>query len=72
MEKTFPQFFMVMSEKTERPPPVVRHDDVDRAKAEAKRLATANPGEAFYVLHCIGKMQAVDPVKWIESDELPF
>lgn len=53
--------------------PTVRHDRLGNARAEAERLAVANPGTKFYVLRSVGVARRVD-VDWaeIEEDEIPF
>lgn len=65
-------FFMVMSDIPDRAPPRVRHNSLDAAKREARRLADANPGERFFVLASLGHMIRNDPVSWQKHDDVPF
>jgi hypothetical protein len=50
--------------------PMVQHDSPNKARAEAERLARANPGQQFYVLEAQGVCQLQDVI-WT-SFELPF
>lgn len=70
-------FFMVLADKVTTPIfgfglPTVRHDTIEKARDEAKRLAGANPGTKFYVLASLGHMVRNDPVVWEKHDEIPF
>ena len=43
--------------------PYHRHDTMEEARTEATRLASATPGENFYVLVAVGVARKVD-VEW--------
>jgi hypothetical protein len=43
--------------------PVVRHQDPQKARAEAERLARANPGAAFFVMGLEGACRA-SAIEW--------
>ena len=65
-------FWIVWSPGGERPPKF-RHDDKALAIQEAERLATAHPGQRFYVmgaeaLRVFDAMQRIDAFK----HEIPF
>lgn len=49
-----------------------RHRTAYEARAEAKRLAAANPGIPFLVFKTIGEAKTADPVQWTEHAEAPF
>ena len=58
--------------------PTQRHDTVESATAEAKRLARAHQGTAFVILRAIGAV-VKDDLKtvsfmedWIADDQIPF
>ena len=70
MAEMFLGFFVVWN--PQHGSPQYKHDSAEDAKAEAKRLAAANPEQEFYVLGAIGKARCVSPVEWTEADELPF
>lgn len=53
------------------------HDSPEFAKREAKRLASENPGQRFYVFEAVGVAHKPDPVVWMEKrplddDGVPF
>lgn len=57
--------------------PSRRHASRNAADAEAKRLASANPGQRFFVLKAVGGVLAESPkiseIKLTKpSDEIPF
>lgn len=77
MAETVQIFFMVLADKTALPgwgtgAPVVRHDTIDKARSEAKRLAGLNPGTRFFVLASLGHMIKSDPVIWEQHSDIPF
>lgn len=43
--------------------PTVKHPTLEKAKAEAQRLARTNPGQEFIVLQSLGAFKTVD-VEW--------
>ena len=45
---------------------------IESAKQESERLARLNPGIMFFVLTAIGAMHTHDPIRWTETDEIPF
>ncbi|WP_342361349.1 hypothetical protein [Terrarubrum flagellatum] len=56
-------------------PPSHRHNSEASARAEAGRLARANPGKSFFVLEAIAEAQVNEPVRWTElvrTDDIPF
>ena len=57
-------------------PPRFEHPDEAAAIREAKRLASANPGQKFLVLKTVAEAERVEPVrlKRFEAmdDEIPF
>lgn len=73
------QLFLVWCESGQRSPRRA-HTSHESAKAEATRLAKANPGYRFYVLYTIGNASTMVPdVQWVLSDarfddrsEIPF
>jgi hypothetical protein len=56
------QFWMVWNPAGRAP--TVKHDTEKSARAEAERLAKANPGQTFVVLRAIGACETVKPVTW--------
>lgn len=53
--------------------PTVRHRSMDKAEAEAKRLATACPGETFWVLPAaISVRTDVFTIERFDLDNIPF
>lgn len=51
-------------------PPRYQHETEAGARAEAERLARANPGKSFCVLTSIAEVQAVS-VQWKELSKEP-
>lgn len=73
MSEIVQTFFMVLADHIYGTGvPTVRHSTIDKARAEAKRLAGLNPGVKFYVLASLGHMVKCDPVLWEQHDEIPF
>ena len=68
-KKTEPGFSVVIEADDRR---LYRHDTPASAEAEARRLALANPGRRFYALHGFVAFEAIEPVRRIELDEIPF
>lgn len=64
------QFWMVWNEGNRAP--TVKHDYENMAKAEAERLAEANPGKVFYVLHATDFCQTKRVVWEKLGEPLPF
>lgn len=62
-------FFLVWNPAARAPQ--YRHPTLESARAEAERLASANPREKFYVLAPIGVAQRVD-VQYTDLNTLPF
>ena len=53
--------------------PSFRHASLKTAKAEAERLARANPGCQFYVLSAESRVRIQEPLEWEElSDGITF
>ena len=64
------KFWMVYVESGNNP--TYRHETLELAKAEAKRLTIDYPVKKAYVLEVLGYMQKVE-VEWhYANDELPF
>lgn len=63
-------FYMVWNEVGSSPR--VRHDNLDDAKKEASRLASAQPGVRFFVLQAIGQCQSVNTVYTRLEEPIPF
>lgn len=65
-------FYLVWNPQHQTPP---RHRHVTEAdaKSEAMRLASAHPGQEFYVLRAVGRAVKID-VEYISlcDSELPF
>lgn len=77
MSETVQTFYMVLADKTTLPgwgtgAPTVRHDTIDKARNEAKRLVGLNHGTKFFVLASLGHMIKSDPVTWEKHDDIPF
>lgn len=49
-------------------PPTKRHDRKTDAIAEARRLATNNPGRDFFVLCTVSRSRRMEPVETVEFD----
>ena len=64
-------FFLVWN-PTSPTPPRHRHDTLEAATAEARRLATLNAGQEFIVLAAIRSAQRSDPVTITNFDDIPF
>ena len=53
--------------------PTVRHNSVDKAETEAKRLAMASPGETFWVLPAaISVRTDAFTIERFDIDDIPF
>ncbi len=54
--------------------PRFRHSTRTGALTEAQRLAAAQPGQDFYVLHAVSVSRVKDPVETVSltDDGLPF
>jgi hypothetical protein len=52
-----PKFWVVWNPSKSLP--FVRHDNKDEAKKEAKRLASIDVNDTFYVLECVGRAKSV-------------
>lgn len=53
--------------------PTYKHGNRGSAQREAERLAEANPGQSFYVLHAISRSSRPPAVLTVElGDDLPF
>lgn len=64
-------FYMVLNSKTDQTR--YQHTTYEAAEAEAKRLASANPGTDFYVLAGIARVVRNDLlIERVKSDEIPF
>ena len=50
----------------------VRMRTMRSAEIEAERLARANPGARFIVLESVKFATVEDPVKWHDTDDVPF
>lgn len=72
MASTVPEFWMVWNPQGRNP--TCRQPSLDIAKAEAKRLAQANPGHDFFVLQAVGgfSLPAPGPQEIIIDDGMPF
>ncbi len=64
------QFWLVWNERGQQAPRR-KHPTEREARAEAERLARANPGETFHVLALIGSC-SVPTVVWLTPGEIPF
>lgn len=62
-------FFLVWSEQSGNP--TYKHSTEDSAKAEAERLARANPGKVFHVLRLVDSCQ-VNDIVWASHRDVPF
>ena len=48
--------------------PTVRHETMELALTEAKRLARHNPGESFEILQCVGITTMTEPhTFWVDG-----
>jgi len=64
------EFWMVWCE--EEMPPRVKHSSETMAVLEAERLARKNPGQRFFILHCLEYLEVnVNPVHRVLLDEIP-
>jgi hypothetical protein len=61
-------FFMVYGMCQE--PPRIRHETYERAKAEATRLASLNPGIEFFILMPVGVAKRTEPIEFRELANL--
>lgn len=68
-----PPFYLVWNE--DGFPPRFKHDSVTAAENEAERLASSNPGRAFYVLtpscRCVEKRVTIERFDLL-ANEIPF
>lgn len=65
------QFWMIYGEDCGAP--TFRHLDIISAKAEAARLAHANPGKRFFVMAAQSFCLVQQPVQWTDlDDDIPF
>jgi hypothetical protein len=52
--------------------PRVRHSDLEKAQAEAERLALQEPGRHFEILHCVGYASTSKASTfWMDEEEPP-
>lgn len=72
------EFWMVWNPDSSRPP-TFQHTSAPSAANEAERLAAANPGQSFYVLHAIemrrtadAPVEAMNLLKRPEPDPIKF
>lgn len=72
MANVIPEFWMVWNPQGRNP--THRHQNYNLAKNEAHRLAQANPGYDFIILHSVGgfSMPAPGPQEIVIDDGLPF
>lgn len=69
-------FWIVWSPEGSRPPRY-RHNSVNTAEAEARRLAAEHPGQDFYVARIIGRAQMPQGVSYVYHEgaldmDVPF
>jgi hypothetical protein len=64
------KFWMVWNERSNAP--AVKHDTLGKAKAEAERLACLNTGKNFVVLESLEVCSVKNPIKWEETNDIPF
>jgi hypothetical protein len=64
------KFWMVWNENNNNP--VVKHNTLGQAKGEAEKLATKSPGKKFVVLESLDFCSVINPVKWEETQDIPF
>ena len=64
------KFWMVWNENGGAP--TAQHPSLKSAEAEAAWLARVNPGKRFVVLESVKFCTIDDPVKWYDTDEVPF
>ena len=69
-ENDFPAFWMVLSDNLGSTP-TFRHGAEHKAREEAARLASKNPGVQFFVLECIASCIKAD-VQWATAKNMPF
>ena len=71
MSETEMDFWMVWNPAGRMP--AYRHPGRQSAQIEAERLAEANPGQSFYVLHAISRSARPPNVTTVElGDGIPF
>lgn len=72
MSQQVAEFWMVWNPA--RKAPAFRHQALELAQAEARRLAALAPGEEFYVLRAIDgyRMPQPGPERIIIDDGIPF
>jgi len=64
-------FFLVWNPNNQSPPRH-RHDTLEDATAEARRLAELNAGQEFIVLAAVRSAKRSDPVTITNFDDIPF
>lgn len=66
-------FYIIWNPKGPHAPQEV-HQAASTAESEAKRLATAYPGQSFYVMQATMRARTVDPVEVerFDTDIIPF
>ena len=52
--------------------PTVKHETIERAKAESIRLARANPGQRFIVLQAVGACEKNDVIHTVFRRQDPW
>lgn len=68
-----PEFWIVFS-PTGPKAPTCQHSDEDRARQEARRLASAHQGQSFYVMKATMGYRREDPLETLVPDnsQVPF
>lgn len=65
------EFWLVWNENKKEFPPKHKHGFIEKAEAEAERLAKANPGETFVVLKSVS-YRVVDSMVRGKYNQCPF